>query len=247
VRASIEIVRKVDDIGLTADEAVPTCWQSSIGSHPSRANRTQPRHSVGSEDCSAEKRGRFVMLRVASRLVTSVAFGLALTAAPAAAETLFIPWLAANSGGPYSSGAIEVGGSVGVTIAGVIGADFELGYAPSFFENGLHGGVVTAMGNVTIGIPFDRSQSGGIRPYVSGGLGLIRPSVELTPYGYSIADNRLGVNVGGGIMGFFGSHLGVRVDLRYLHSVDNETTAPANALDLSHLHFWRTSFGLVVR
>ena len=187
------------------------------------------------------------MIRVASRLVTSVAFGLALSAAPAAAETLFIPWLAANSGGPYSSGAIEVGGSVGVTIAGVIGVDFELGYAPSFFGNGLQGSVVTAMGNVTVGIPFDRSQSGGIRPYVSGGLGLIRPSVDITPYGYSITDNSLGVNAGGGVMGFFGRHLGVRVDIRYLHSLDNDAAAPPNALDLSRLHFWRTSSGLVIR
>jgi opacity protein-like surface antigen len=167
---------------------------------------------------------------------------------PARGETLLIPWLGVNSGGPYSSGATELGASVGATVAGVIGVDVDFGYSPDFFKNNLNSYVLTTMGNVTVAIPFDRTRTAGIRPYVTGGVGLIRARLDVPLYGYSIANNDVGVNVGGGVMGFFGNHIGVRADLRYLRSLqDDSTSTPFSPLDLGRLRYWRTSFGLVVR
>jgi len=182
-----------------------------------------------------------------ARSLAFTVLSLTLLPSGATAETLLVPWLGANSGGPYSSGAIETGGSVGVTAGGVIGADFELGYSPNFFGNGLSTSVLTTMGNVTVGIPFDRTHAAGLRPYATAGVGLIHAHIDAAPYGYSISSNDLGVNVGGGIMAFFGQHLGMRVDLRYLHSLDDNASVASNPIDLSRLHYWRTSFGLVVR
>jgi hypothetical protein len=181
-----------------------------------------------------------------ARSLTFACVSLMLLPSGAAAETLLIPWLGPNNAGPYSSGAIETGGSVGVTAGGVIGADVELGYSPNFFGNALSSHVLTTMGNVTLGIPFDRTHAG-LRPYATGGMGLIRAQIGGAPYGYSISSNDVGINVGGGIMGFFGQHLGIRVDLRYLHSLEDNTSVPSKPVDLSRLHYWRTSFGLVIR
>jgi len=179
----------------------------------------------------------------------AIAFvGVASIPWPARAETLLIPWVSANTSSPYTSGIVGFGGSVGVTAGGVIGVDVDFGYSPEFFGNNLNSYVLTTMGNVIVGIPFDRAHAAGIRPYVTGGVGLIRAHIDSARNNYSIASNDVGVNVGGGVMGFVGDHIGVRADLRYIRSVqDNNTTYPFSPLDLSRLHYWRTSFGLVVR
>jgi hypothetical protein len=173
--------------------------------------------------------------------------GLTLVPSKTDAETMLIPWLGANSGGPYATGAVELGAAVEITAAGIIGADFDFSYSPNFFGNGLSSSVLTTMGNVVVAIPFDRARTAGIRPYVTAGIGLIRASLDTAPYGYSLTSSGFGANTGGGIMGFFGSHLGVRVDLRYLHSFDDDANLSSGPVDLSRLHYWRTSFGVVIR
>ena len=43
-------------------------------------------------------------------------------------------------------------------------------------------------------------------------------------------------------------HIGVRADLRYLRSLeDDNSTNPFGQIDLAPFHYWRTSFGLVLR
>ena len=104
------------------------------------------------------------------------------------------------------------------------------------------------MGNVTVGLPFDRTRASGVRPYLIGGIGLMRARIDGPSYGHSIANNDVGVNVGGGVMGFFGHHIGVRADLRYLRSLeDDNSTNSFGQIDLAPFHYWRTSFGLVLR
>jgi hypothetical protein len=45
-------------------------------------------------------------------------------------------------------------------------------------------------------------------------------------------------------MGYFGDHVGLRGDVRYLRTLDGNII---NGLDLGGFHFWRTSIGLVIR
>jgi hypothetical protein len=48
-------------------------------------------------------------------------------------------------------------------------------------------------------------------------------------------------------MGFLGSRVGVRFDMRYFHSVDNTSAANTIQLKPGSLHFWRASVGLILR
>lgn len=181
--------------------------------------------------------------RIVAAFVTTAAISV-----PARAETLFTPWVGVNTGTRNVSRVIDFGASVGTTAAGVIGVDFDFGYSPDFFGNSLNSYVLTTMGNVTVGIPFDRAGAAGIRPYLTGGVGLIRARIESPLPGVSFASNDVGVNFGGGVMGFLGEHVGVRGDLRYIRSLeDNNSTNPFSQFDLTHLHYWRTSFGVVLR
>src|SRR5262249_13888166 len=101
-------------------------------------------------------------------------------------------------------------------------------------------------GNVTVAIPFDGTHAAGIRPYVTGGVGLIRSRINTPGNGLAIVNNDFGVDVGGGVMTFFASHIGVRLDLRYLRSLEDDRS-PFDPIDVSRLHYWRTSFGLIIR
>jgi len=167
-------------------------------------------------------------------LVMTAAF-----ATPARAETLFVPWLGVNTGGTAST-SVNFGATIGGTLHGVLGADLDAGYSPGFFGNGLNSRVVTVMGNATVGIPFDGAQRAGLRPYVTAGLGVVHASVEAPLLDTTISHTNLGVNAGGGVMAFWGRHLGVRADLRYIRSLDD-----ANSID--SVRFWRTSFGVTLR
>ena len=188
------------------------------------------------------------MKRVGVNLVAAAFIGIVFAPLPARADTFLVPWLGANTGNQNVSGVIDFGASVGTMVGGVIGVEFDFGYSPDFFGNGLNSYVLTTMGNVTVGIPFDRGHAAGIRPYLTGGVGLIRASIDSPHFVLSVANNDIGVNFGGGVMGFFGAHVGVRGDLRYLRSLQDDNAGnPFNQFDLARLHYWRTSFGVVLR
>ena len=90
-----------------------------------------------------------------------------------------------------------------------------------------------------------------MRPYVTGGAGLIRTQID-TPTGRDNASNMVGFNLGGGMMGFFSDHFGVRGDLRYFKNL-TQGTNPTDlgrvnfGFDLGSFDFWRTSIGIVIR
>ena len=188
------------------------------------------------------------MKRVRVPLVMEVCVSAMLIAAPARAETLLIPWLGANAGSRDASTALDVGVTAGTTAAGVIGVDVDFGYSPDFFGNNLTGYLLTTMGNVTVGVPFDGTRRAGIRPYVTGGIGLIRARIDSPLYGYSLANTDVGVNAGGGLTAFLSGHVDVRADLRYVRSVEDDNwTTPFGRIDVGRLRYWRTSVGVVLR
>jgi hypothetical protein len=172
-------------------------------------------------------------------LVGPLVLGAATIAAPARAETLFVPWLGLNTGGTASA-ARDFGASVGTTLGGVVGGDLDVGYSPGFFGRDVNSHVLTVMGNVTVGIPFGGTRRAGLRPYVTGGIGVIRSRIDDRLLGLSMSSTDFGVNVGGGVLAFFNRHLGVRADLRYMRSAEDEASA-------GRVHFWRTSFGVTLR
>src|SRR5262249_25103389 len=139
------------------------------------------------------------MERIRKPFVSLIFIAAAMLPRPARAETLFIPWVGVNSGAPNTSGAAEFGGSIGATAGGVIGAALEVGYSPRFFGAAFNAYVVTTMANVTVSLPFDRAATRGIRPYLTGGIGLIRARIDSARFDYSLTRNDVGTSIGGGI------------------------------------------------
>jgi hypothetical protein len=181
-------------------------------------------------------------------LWASVFVSAVLIPASVRGETLVTPWLGVNTGSSTSA-SVGVGAGVEHTFGGAIGVELEFGYSPDYFGNGLNSSVVTTMGNVVVGIPLDGARRAGIRPYVTGGLGLVHSRLDVVRSGVSLEQNDAGVNFGGGVSVFFGSHLGVRADLRHIRSLGDATvvTGPFGPIDFGGVHYWRTSFAVVVR
>jgi hypothetical protein len=165
---------------------------------------------------------------------------------PAHADGLFVPWFgSAFSQDPDRTGRASFGASVGsISSADLFGFEMDFGYTPSFFGNDAALGdnaMTTLMADVIVGPSFETRNRKGVRPYGVFGVGVMHPKVG------AASDNKFGWNAAGGVMGFLSSHIGLRFDLRYFHSVDNTSVANTIQLKPGALHFWRASVGLVVR
>jgi hypothetical protein len=182
-------------------------------------------------------------------------------ATPTSADWLFTPYLGMNFGGAANFGDVGdfednfekkavFGGSLAWMGGGVLGIEFDLGVSPNFFEITTgeedfdfgDSNLTTLMLNAIVGAPL-----GGIRPYAAGGIGLMRSSISPRAFFDDLKSSDLGINLGGGIAGFFSDNIGLRGDLRYFRSLqDNE---PDDDLDLglSDFHFWRGTIGVTFR
>ena len=144
-----------------------------------------------------------------------------------------------------------VGGSAAWLTSSIIGAEVDFGYAPRFFgRDALNltrpGSNVTSLtGNVLLTLPVSITRES-LRPYVSGGMGVLHASVNDSLLLLTIDNNMLALSIGGGAIGFVNSRAGVRFDLRHIRStstgVDNATllTGP-------RLGFWRATIGVAIR
>jgi Outer membrane protein beta-barrel domain len=176
---------------------------------------------------------------------------VALVYAPtqARADGFVSPWVGAEWAkiDNPDAGRFSLGASGGFMGAGVFGGEFDFGVSPSYFGSQNDFGsnsVITAMANVIVGVPIGGTSGHGVRPYASGGLGLIRTQVD----GGNLAlvsshNNDLGWNAGAGVMGFFSDHVGLRGDVRYFQ----DTNADPGGDYLHNLHFWRASIGVAFR
>lgn len=86
-----------------------------------------------------------------------------------------------------------------------------------------------------------------LRPYVVGGIGVIQTRLKDTLDVFRSTKNLVGINVGGGAMGFFTDRTGVRFDLRYVRKVAGGEDPEGIAFGSPRLSFWRLSFAVVFR
>ena len=193
-----------------------------------------------------------------------VAFAAASSPTSASADWLFTPYLGGTFGGSANMGIdgedfddeferkLNYGASLAWVGDGALGFEVDFGYSPNFFEVSPddddfdltgEGNVTTLMANLVVGAP-----AGGVRPYASGGLGLIRSRVgDADDFFGRINNNDFGLNVGAGVHGFVTDNVGIRGDLRYFRSLrDNE---PDDEFDvaLSDFRFWRGTVGVSFR
>ncbi|MDQ3346450.1 MAG: hypothetical protein M3545_00625 [Acidobacteriota bacterium] len=182
--------------------------------------------------------------------------------APASAEWHFTPMAGASFRGnttlldpEMGSGKLhlQVGGAATLVGPGVFGVEAITVFIPSFFRGDPgplvppleHGRSYAVMGNVVVTAP-QRWTEYGLRPFVSGGLGLMRASqldrVGLLP----VASGFAGYNVGIGAVGFLSQRRGLRFDLRYYSSLNRPDQGPV-ALGRVHLSYMTASVGLILR
>lgn len=179
----------------------------------------------------------------------------ALMPAPARADGLITPFFGANFGGdagdcssaaPCSTDQLSYGLGIGFMVGGVVGFEGEIAYAPHFFGKSSERGdneVFTAMGTVLVGIPLKA-----VRPYVTGGLGLVHTNVSQSSIGLydAYSNNSFAFEAGGGLIGMFSEHVGVRGDVRYTRTLQ-DLNFTAFELENKQLQFWRGAFGVVFR
>ena len=181
------------------------------------------------------------------------AIALVLAPVPARADGFVTPWVGSAFGSNIDNGQTTFGVSAGGMGAGIVGGEVDFGWSPSFFGTKSDFGnntVMNLMGNVIVGVPIGGQHGAGIRPYVVGGLGLIRTQIDGgTIANASSSNNMFGWDAGGGVMGYFTDHVGLRGDLRYLRATSDLKTGLTNLpnLDGNALHFWRATVGVVFR
>jgi opacity protein-like surface antigen len=201
-------------------------------------------------------------------LVTAGIVAVVSTVAPrtASADWVFTPFLGGNfngsadvqgSGGTVFSDKFEKKIDYGFSLAGMgagaVGFELDFGYSPNFFETGTVGddfdlvndsNVTTLTANAIFGIPIGGQRGGSVRPYVVGGVGLIRSNLGDAGDLFDVqSKNDFGFDVGGGVMGFFNSNIGLRGDVRYFRTFSGSSDT-ATSLALSDFNFWRGSVGL---
>jgi hypothetical protein len=193
------------------------------------------------------------MRRALKGLIVAAAVTVTLAPATAHAEGYFSPWAAANAGSGWDNGRAGFGFDIGGMGAGIIGGELDFGYSPSFFGTSNdfgHNTVINVMPNLIIGIPIGGTHGAGVRPFVTAGAGWLRTQIDGgTLTHVSSSNDEWGWDAGGGVMGYFSDHFGLRGELRYIRGFENLNTG-VQTIDLNgsnQLHFWRAAFGVVIR
>jgi Outer membrane protein beta-barrel domain len=191
------------------------------------------------------------------RLVSLCGLLLMLAAAPARADWQFAPFFGYTFKGSTTlvdpeDGATKVHWSFGGTATligrGPVGVEGVFLLVPHFFEAEDAVGVATSrmyglMGNVVVAAPKGWNEYG-LRPFISGGVGLLHASQQTTdPRALPISTNLFAYNIGGGATGFITEHTGLRFDLRYYRSLSR--TDETIAFGAVRLSYWTGTVGVV--
>lgn len=141
------------------------------------------------------------------------------------------------------------GGTITWIGHGLFGVEGDLAISPNYFEGDnsplvRSSQVTTLMGNVVVTAPLGWTRES-LRPYVSGGAGLIRASMDDVDSIFTFRRNLGGYNVGGGVVGFVTPFTGVKWDVRYFRAWG--PTGEATSFGSARLNFWRATMGIVLR
>lgn len=197
---------------------------------------------------------------VAGCLVFLAALSGLVPAAEAQTDVLVMPFVGVTFGGTTdlvdladAAGQTKFlwGATVDIIRDSGVGVEVDLGYSPGFLEKeGLfvvnQTSLTTLMGNLVVALPNSVARYT-LRPYFSSGLGIM--SVKQGDFldVFTGRANLVGLNAGGGAIGFVNDTTGVRWDLRYFKNVTKpDPTAGFNDL-AAKLSYWRGSMALVIR
>jgi opacity protein-like surface antigen len=197
-------------------------------------------------------------------------------AKPAAADWLLTPYFGIVFSGAANTvdlatfdEAFEQRGNFGLSASGmasgIFGWEADISYTPNFFqftEGGedfeffnVDSSLTTVMGNLVIGIPIGGTTGGGVRPYITGGAGLMRANIKFDEVFNNLSTNDLAINFGGGLHIFFSDNIGLRGDVRYFRGLeqteDDDPLEDDDFIDedfaLEDFDFWRATIGITFR
>ena len=141
------------------------------------------------------------------------------------------------------------GGAVGLLGGGIFGAEGVVVWTPGLFTGDLglvrNSRSIAVMGNAVLTTPR-RWTEYSLRPFVSGGFGVLTASKTEVADVFSTNRNFAAFNIGGGAVGFLSKRTGVRFDFRYYRSLSRSDQGPV-AIDAFHLRYMTASVGLVLR
>jgi opacity protein-like surface antigen len=147
------------------------------------------------------------------------------------------------------------GASVGWMGAGIIGVEADFNHTPNFFEPkdstdnvDLFGSnnVTSLMVNLIVGAPVGGQSGPGVRPYVSGGVGLLKTNVPGTSDFLKVNSSDFGFNLGFGAHVFASDHVGFRGDVRYVRDLQNSDN-DIRTFSVGNFDFWRWTVGVTLR
>ena len=176
---------------------------------------------------------------------------MVLGATTAGAEVMLTPFAGAAFGGVTDRTRPTYGLALGFLGQGVVGFEAEFATIPEFFGDSATAGaftknnVVTLMGSVLLAIP-----AGPVRVYGAAGAGLMKTRVQAADTFFDVSSSDFGINVGGGVIGYIGSHVGLRADIRYFRDLsDLHPTGDSTVFNLAlgKVDYWRAVGGLTFK
>jgi hypothetical protein len=194
-------------------------------------------------------------MRICVRIVAILVVSIFLTAPSADAQGYVAPSLGVVFANPSAQGRADFIADLGwLSRFEPLGFELDVMYAPSFFGNqGPYGenSVTAGMANVVVAgggggrYGFGRRRTA-LRPYVSGGVGVMHEVVTTPVAANKISNNDLGLNFGAGVMAFTSRSVGVRGDVRYFRDLIDTQSGNTTNIDFGSFHFWRASIGVIV-
>lgn len=142
------------------------------------------------------------------------------------------------------------GGAVTLIRGGTFGVEAIFVDTPGFFRQGKQDLVsesrsIALMGNFVVTAPR-RWTEYTLRPFISGGFGLIHLTDVDKPEALPVRTNLGGFNVGGGAIGFLSRRTGVRFDLRYYRTLRPVQEEPLS-ISGPRVRYLTLSVGVVLR
>ena len=145
-------------------------------------------------------------------------------------------------GGDVADSGWTPGGSIAIYDPSGWGAELDLAYVREFDKaRFLESSVTSLMLNVT---GIFRDEVALVRPYLVGGVGLLRARVCAAGCLTAVSRTDVGFDAGGGVFVLFNEAFGARGDVRYFRNLQKDVDLPLT--DNGFLDFWRISIGATI-